>query len=430
MPPFSCQSSFFFTKISSSTSKKATRTNNALASAKKSQLPVPSSNNLSPPSVNVSSAAYNLLTNSLALQSLSMQYSSQPDSIYSAAAVAGSTTTSIPYRSDLSLISSASAAASTLPFSMEVLSRFTGASAATQAYPITSTTTITTATNANPYSKSVSPTKKQTTSLSSAPSSSTLHRTSTSVASSVAGLTATLPSSSSITVSTESRKSAEPASSKLNEIFKIDSLIGAQAKLKKEPHQLNHVSQYNKHYSHKVEKKKMANEKRENSYISSKSPVNLLLNTSNVYSNNKTNGSKNHNNNNHGHASSNPKTVGITSSGSVVSNSGGSGKRKQGNSNCNGVNICSSDLVEITATDLVLDLSPNKIIKNDKKSDVVAARMDHHLNYKNESNMKLAASANVTAKDHNYWSSVKEEVDVKEEKCDPIVCSSVPSLVS
>lgn len=349
-----------------------------------------------------------------------MQYSSQPDSIYSAAA--GSTPNSIPYRPDLSLISSTSTGASTLPFSMEVLSRLTG-SAASQAYPITSTTTITTVTNANPYSKSVSSTKKQTTSLSSAPSSTSLHRTSTSVASSVAGLAAT---TNSATVSTESRKSAEPGSSKLNEMFKIDSLIGASAQLKKEHHQLNHVSQYNKHYSHKVEKKKMANEKRDNNYISSKSPVNLLLNTSNVYSSNKTNSSKNHNN--HGHATVHPKNVGIASGASVISSSGG--KRKQGNSNCNGVNICSSDLAEITATDLVLDLSPNKIIKNDKKSDVMAARMDHHLNYKNESNTKLAASANATAKDHNYWSSVKEESDAKEEKCDPIVCSGVPSLVS
>lgn len=417
--------------------KKATRTNNAHVSAKKSQLPVPSSNNLSPTSVSVSSTAYNLLTNSLAFQTLSMQYSSQPDSIYSAAAAAGSITPSIPYRSDLSLISSASAATSALPFTPDVLSRIAGTLAANHAYPITSTTTITTTTNANPYSKSVSPTKKQATSQSAVSSSSMSHRAPTSVISNAAGLAATLSSSGSATTSTDLRKSAESSSSKLNEMFKIDSLIGAQAKLKKEHHQLNHVSQYNKHYSHKVEKKRMQSEKRENSYISSKSPVNLLLNASNVvYSNNKNNGTKNRNNNNNGHASSNHKNISITtSSGSVISNSGGSSsssssKRKQGNSNCNGVNICSSDLAEITTTDVVLDLSPNKIIKNDKKSDVMAIRMDHQLNYKNESNMKHAASANVTAKDHNYWSHVKEEVDVKEEKCDPIVCSSVPLSVS
>lgn len=414
--PYSC---------SSLTAKKTSRTSNAHLSAKKSQPAVPSSNSLNSTSVSVPSTAYNLLTNSLALQSLSMQYSPQPDSVYSAAAAAGFSAASIPYHSDLSLISSASPVSSTLPFPMDVLSRIAGTSAASQSYPIASTSTITNTTSANPYSKCVSPTKKQVASMSLAPSS--LHRASTTVVGSVAGLPTTL--SSTTCTPAESRKSTEPCASKLNDMFKIDSLISATTKVKKEHHQLNHVSQYNKHYSHKVEKKKAPVEKREDHYIPVKSPVGLVLSNSNAYGNNKSVALKSHSSNNNSHAhGSNQKNVGITSSKSGISGGGSGGKRKQ-NSSCNGVTSC-SDIVKIDNADQVLDLSPSKIIKVDKKSDVMPLRMDHHSNYKNESNMKHAASANVTAKDHNYWSNMKEEIEIKEEKCDPIVCSSVPSLVS
>lgn len=48
---------------------------------------------------------------------------------------------------------------------------------------------------------------------------------------------------------------------KYNEMLKMDSILNAQ-KNKKEHHMLNHISQYNKHYSHKTEKRKSTGHER------------------------------------------------------------------------------------------------------------------------------------------------------------------------
>ncbi len=315
--------------------KKASAANN-VPNAKKAYAPVPTSSNSSATTVGVS-ANYNLLTNSLALQSLSMQYSTQTDPVYPVASSAG-----IPYCPDLSIISAASLSSqpSALPVPMSILSRI---AASSNQYP-----------SNVPYSKSTSPPKKQTTSSSFAPVRPTTPASVT-----------TQPSVPYI----DTKKMTEAPSSKYND-FKIDSLINP-SKPKKEHHMLNHISQYNKHYSHKGEKRKGGGNEKKEAYALSKSPVNPSCSSSSNYN------SSNHN-----------------------------GKLSHSSSTSSAVNCNSLEQAKAKSSDQVLDLSPNKVIKSESK--VSNHGQSHPSN-------ASSSSTSITVSDHSYWSNSKKEVDKKEE---------------
>lgn len=315
-------------KKSSSTSQQST----APATTKKSHSTVPSSNNCNAAAIATTMNAANLnnfLTSSLTLQSLAMQYS-QSDMGYPI-----TTTSSMSYRPDLSLITASNASM----YSMEFLQRL--AIANNQFVPS--------------YKKATSPPKKQS------PSPGFSQRSTTPSGSSQRSTTpssqrSTTPSANSFAEAKKSEKKDMKAKyndvmkidQKISELMKIDNLVNANAanaaKNKKEHHMLNHISQYNKHYSHKTEKRKSVGHERKENHEKS------LVNT-------------------HRSLNSAPPSV--------------------KGSPCE-----------------VLDLSPNKTIKSDKPETVV------YPDYKNE----IVSISAATAKDHNYWSSMKKEDEEKQEK--------------
>lgn len=240
------------------------------------------------------------------------------------------TSSSIPYGHDLNLLTAAAAAGPNLPFSMDLLSRLAVASNQF-------------ASAHSSYSPKVkSPPKKQSPSpgYSSSQRSTTPH--------------STPPTSSSFADAKKLEKiSGEALMSKYNDMMKMDPLLNAAAanKSKKEHTMLNHISQYNKHYSHKTaEKRKNTGHERKESFSNAKTSI------------------------------------------SSHSNSTPTGAKA---SPCE-----------------VLDLSPNKTTKSDTKSEPVhQASSDHHHHAK-ESNS--TASSSSTAKDHNYWSNSIKKDDLPE----------------
>lgn len=354
----------------SSANSTSVSTSNSTANTKKSHSTVPNINSLN---------NYNFLANSMALQSLAMQYPTQSELNYSTAPSTG-----IPYHPDLNMIAAAAVGLTPQPSSlslsqMDILSHI---AMVNTKYP-----------GNHSYAKSTSPPKKQN-----VPSPSFSSQRSTTPVSASASSTSSI---------SEKKKSNDTAASKLNDmsnvfpkhttdVFKIDSLINS-TKTKKEHHMLNHISQYNKHYSHKTEKKNTYEKKDEN--VPSVSPVSHS-------------------------SSSNHSVSNICSKPAVPGGCAGASANIDLGQN------------KIGIRDQVLDLSPNKIVKNEVECDNTIRRSAHHSSSKNETSTSIAASSAVTAKDHNYWSSTgkKEEITIKKEEVRqeafPIISASASNSVS
>ncbi|XP_065207215.1 ubinuclein-2-like isoform X2 [Planococcus citri] len=350
-PPSTASSS---TSTTTATSAAPAVTVTPTTTAKKSaHSSVPSiSNNSNAAATSISAANF---SNLLSLQSLAMQYS-QSDLGYPI-----TTSSSIPYGHDLNLLTAAAAAGSNLPFSMDLLSRIAFASAATSS-------------GHQAYTKGKSPPKKQSPSpgySSSTQRSTTPHSNSASSTNSFAD------------AKKKEKMSNEALMSQYADMIKMDPALNAAAaaaasKNKKEHHMLNHISQYNKHYSHKTEKRKNAGHERKESF-------------------------------------SNVKT-------STVSTHNNSPATNAKPASCE-----------------VLDLSPNKTTKSDAKSETPVhpktEHHHHHHHHKTESKTNTTVSSSPsTAKDHNYWSSsakkddVPEVKEIKQEK--PIVVPSIQRSLS
>lgn len=261
-----------------------------------------------------------------------MQYTSQSD-VYSTAS----------FCSDTTVISAAALPSqnTNLPLSMNTLS------------PVMITTNSQYASN-HVYSKSNSPSKKQITLLSSVTSQNSNNSLSSGQF-------------------TDNKKTNDIINLNFSDTYKIDS-CNSTSKIKKEHHLLNHISQYNKHYSHKNEKKKrVTNIKKE--CISDRNCVNLNCFSTNI-------------NNNYNSDSGNN---GVVNSNFEKTNSGKS--------------------------DGALDLSPSKIFNQDE------IKFDSSFNVRSDTNSVLVS--NITAKDHNYWSSRKKETENTSKQDLKISCQPV-----